>query len=84
MGKLAVYEIEEQKRSLVLNNFEFHNRKYNLSGGPRIGFQVELKENKTAEEMQHIMIEYAEKYYSDTYCFLCVFISRRKPDYYCF
>jgi hypothetical protein len=69
----------KNKRALVLNNFKFDNQKDDLNSGAQdsltivralenIDFQVELKENKTAEEMEQLMKEFAKKDFTDSDC----------------
>jgi hypothetical protein len=86
MENLAEYKMERHKHSLVLNNFKFDNSSKHLWSGPQdsinivgvlqnVVFQVELRENNTAEVMQQIMNEFASKDYTESDCFLCLIIS---------
>jgi hypothetical protein len=45
-----------------------------------VGFQVELIENNTADEMEQIMNEFANRDYTDSDCFLCVIISHGEQE----
>ncbi len=62
-----------------MNNFKFDDSDDMLQGGAQdsenikralqnAGFQVELKENKTAEEMEQIMKEFVKKDFTDSDC----------------